>query len=114
MADLLTLFGGGTVALDSRGYLANLDDWSEEVAEAMAQSSDITLTPDHWEVVYLVRLFFERFEHAPSMRPLIKFLKAELKEPSKATSIHLMSLFPGSPATLVAKVAGLPRPDNCL
>ena len=28
--------------------------------------------------------------------------------------IYLMSLFPGSPAKLGSKIAGLPKPENCL
>ncbi|MCZ6459336.1 MAG: TusE/DsrC/DsvC family sulfur relay protein, partial [Gammaproteobacteria bacterium] len=32
----------------------------------------------------------------------------------KGTSIYLLKLFPGSPAKLLAKIAGLPRPTNCL
>ena len=32
----------------------------------------------------------------------------------KGRSISLLSLFPGSPAKLGSKIAGLPKPDNCL
>ena len=32
----------------------------------------------------------------------------------KGRSIYLLQLFPGSPAKLVAKFAGLPKPKNCI
>jgi tRNA 2-thiouridine synthesizing protein E len=32
----------------------------------------------------------------------------------KGRSIYLLRLFPGSPAKLVAKYAGLPKPKNCI
>jgi tRNA 2-thiouridine synthesizing protein E len=47
------------------------------------------------------------------MRPLSKYIKQELGA-DKAGSIYLLTLFPGSPAKLAAKIAGLPRPENCL
>jgi tRNA 2-thiouridine synthesizing protein E len=34
--------------------------------------------------------------------------------PDKGRSAYLMRLFHGSPAKTAAKIAGLPRPDNCL
>ncbi|MES2603574.1 MAG: TusE/DsrC/DsvC family sulfur relay protein, partial [Pseudomonadota bacterium] len=33
---------------------------------------------------------------------------------SKGNSLYLLSLFPGSPARLAARIAGLPRPVNCM
>ena len=47
------------------------------------------------------------------MRPLVKATAMQLGK-DKGNSIHIMRLFPGSPAKLLAKVAGLPKPDNCL
>jgi len=32
----------------------------------------------------------------------------------KGNSLHLNKLFNGTPAKLAAKLAGLPRPTNCL
>tara|TARA_B110000971_G_C19808998_1_gene407912 strand:- start:140 stop:283 length:144 start_codon:yes stop_codon:yes gene_type:complete len=47
------------------------------------------------------------------MRPLIKTIAAAL-DISKARSIYLMQLFPPNPAKIAAKIAGLPKPKNCL
>jgi len=43
----------------------------------------------------------------------VKFCRLKLGA-DKGRSIYLMSLFPGSPAKLGSKIAGLPKPDNCL
>ena len=32
----------------------------------------------------------------------------------KGSSMYLLQLFPGSPAKIGSKIAGLPKPDNCL
>jgi tRNA 2-thiouridine synthesizing protein E len=43
----------------------------------------------------------------------VKAVKQSLGD-DKGRSIYLMQLFPGSPAKLAARLAGLPKPDNCL
>ncbi|MEY4641190.1 MAG: Sulfurtransferase TusE, partial [Pseudomonadota bacterium] len=47
------------LALDKDGYLANLDDWSEQVAEELARQMDISLTSAHWEILWLIRDFHQ-------------------------------------------------------
>lgn len=104
---------GRDIAADKEGYLRNLTDWSPEVAEAIAGAEGVELTPAHWEVLELLRDFYRQFEISPAMRPLVKYLEMHLGK-EKARSIYLLQLFPGSPAKLASKIAGLPRPENCL
>ncbi|CAH0990108.1 Sulfurtransferase TusE [Sinobacterium norvegicum] len=99
--------------LDKHGFLANLDDWSEQVAKELAASEGVELTEAHWEVIYCLRRFYQTFQLSPAMRPLIKFIKQELGD-DKGNSLYLLTLFPQSPAKLGSKIAGLPKPDNCL
>jgi tRNA 2-thiouridine synthesizing protein E len=98
---------------DKEGFLCKLDDWTPEIARQIAASESIELTDAHWEIIELLREFYRRFEASPANRALVKFAAQELG-PDKGRSIYLMSLFPGSPARLGSKVAGLPKPDNCL
>ena len=107
------IVGNRTLALDKEGYLEELSAWDESVAEALAQRDDITLTAAHWEILNLLRDFYQRFEHSPPMRVLVKSVKQALGE-EKGNSIYLLQLFPGSPAKLAARIAGLPRPTHCL
>ncbi len=102
-----------TIEFDEEGYLRNLEDWTPEVADQLAQAEGISLTAEHWELIEVIREFYTNFEHSPAMRPLVKAVKMKLGE-DKGKSIYLMKLFPGSPAKLLAKIAGLPKPDNCL
>ena len=102
-----------TIELDEEGYLRNLDDWSPVIAQQLADNEGITLSSDHWELIEVIRNFYTQFEHSPAMRPLVKATAMQLGK-DKGNSIHIMRLFPGSPAKLLAKVAGLPKPDNCL
>jgi len=104
---------GLIIATDAEGYLANLADWNPLVAEKIAQNEGILLTQAHWEIIVLIRGFYTEFDLSPAMRPLVKYTANHLG-PDKGKSIYLLSLFPGSPPKLAAKIAGLPRPTNCL
>lgn len=99
--------------LDEEGYLLDLADWSEELALELAQKESLELTDAHWEIIHLLRNFYQQFGVSPAMRPLVKAVTKELG-PDKGKSIYLMKLFPGSPPKLAAKIAGLPKPANCL
>lgn len=98
---------------DNDGYLLNLADWNPVVAGILARSESVQLTPAHWEIINLARLFYEEYDISPAMRPFVKYIKQNLGS-EKGQSIYLLSLFPNSPAKLCAKIAGLPRPANCL
>jgi|SRR5690606_27431883 len=100
-------------ALDQDGFLCHLEEWNENVATELAKRESLVLREAHWEIIHLVRTFYQRYEHSPQMRPLVKFVRQELGA-DKGQSLYLLSLFPDSPAKLACKIAGLPRPANCL
>jgi tRNA 2-thiouridine synthesizing protein E len=104
---------GRDIALDKDGYLVELSDWSEDVARALAARESLELSADHWEVLTLLRQFYQEFELSPATRPLIKYTALKLG-PDKGNSLHLNRLFNGTPAKLAAKLAGLPKPTNCI
>jgi tRNA 2-thiouridine synthesizing protein E len=99
--------------IDKEGFLKNLSDWTPEAAHLLARGEGIKLTDEHWEIIKLLRDFYQQFEISPAMRILVKTTKETLGE-EKGNSIHLMKLFPGSPAKLASKIAGLPKTTNCL
>lgn len=104
---------GRRIALDKDGYLVSLDDWDEAVAAALAQQETLNLSAEHWEILQLLRAFYSEFQLSPANRPLIKYVALKLG-PEKGNSLHLNRLFNGTPAKLAAKLAGLPKPTNCL
>ncbi|WP_260961381.1 TusE/DsrC/DsvC family sulfur relay protein [Pseudomonas citri] len=105
--------GERALALDKDGYLADRNDWSTDVATALAAAEDIELSPEHWEILELLRGFYDEFQLSPATRPLIKYAALKLGA-DKGNSLHLNRLFKGTPAKLAAKLAGLPKPTNCL
>jgi tRNA 2-thiouridine synthesizing protein E len=99
--------------VDNEGFLRDLSTWNESVAETLAAQEGIALTPAHWDVIRMLRAFYRSTGVAPAMRPLVKLAREHLGA-ERASSIYLLGLFPGNPAKVAAKIAGLPRPTNCL
>lgn len=101
-----------TLALDKEGFLLDFRDWQPEHAPTLAATEDIDLTAAHWEIIHLVRDYYERFHISPTSRVLVKLVGEQLGK-DKGKSIYLMKLFTAKSAKLVAKISGLPKPNNC-
>lgn len=99
--------------VDDEGYLKNIDDWSQEFATLMAERENITLTPEHWEIIQLVREFYQEYKTSPAIRMLVKAMSQKFGE-EKGNSRYLQRLFPEGPAKQATKFAGLPKPAKCL
>lgn len=102
-----------SLELDNEGYLKNLADWTPQVAIFLANAEGIELTDAHWDVIKALRQFYAEHDHAPAMRPFVKWIALRLG-PEKGNSLYLLKLFPDSPAKRASKIAGLPKPTNCL
>lgn len=106
-------FNQQRIETDASGYLLHLDDWSPELAEMIAQQEQITLSEAHWEIVWLVRDFYQEYKTSPAIRMLVKALAQKFGE-EKGNSRYLQRLFPDGPAKQATKIAGLPKPAKCL
>jgi len=96
-----------------KNYLDNLSNWDESIAKTQAERWDIDLTEEHLEILHTARRFYNIYGFSPSMRPLTKFVSESLQT-EKGRSIYLLTLFPGASALLIADIAGIPKPRNCL
>lgn len=102
------------VVRNNEGFLENAADWTKEVATMIAAEDQIELDEKHWEIINFLRFFYKEHEMSPpSNRLFVKAVKEALGE-DKGNSIYLMQLFPGTPAKTACRIAGLPRPTNCL
>jgi tRNA 2-thiouridine synthesizing protein E len=92
---------------DPHGYMAELEKWSVQRAEAMAQEDGLTLTRDHWEVIHLLREHYRM--HGPS---LVRDLAGGLEEHFmlRGGMKFLYTLFPRGPIVQASRIAGLPVP----
>lgn len=99
---------------NNEGFLENANDWAPEIAVSVASEDGIDLSEKHWEIIRFLRSFYEKHEVSPpSNRLFVKAVKDAMGE-DRGNSIYLMQLFPGTPAKTACRIAGLPRPTNCL
>ena len=108
------VLAGIELEVDEDGYLKHLQDWSPDIAQALAQQQHLTLTQAHWEIINAIRDFYSQYQRSPTTRVLLKYLAQQLGA-QKSSSIYVMQLFGGgTPAKSIAKLAGLPKPPNCI
>ena len=105
--------GGKSIETDEEGYLSNRDDWSQDVAEAIAKAENLDMTENHWEVVNFLREYYDEYQIAPAVRVLTKAIGKKLGK-DKGNSKYLYELFPYGPAKQACKIAGLPKPTGCV
>lgn len=104
---------GKTIEMDAEGYLANLDEWSEDVAEYLAKEDKLDLNEKHWKVIKHMREHFLEYGTAPNLRILQKTLKEEFGD-EWGEKKFLFDLFPYGPAKQAGRYAGTPKPTGCV
>lgn len=99
--------------LDQDGHLVDYTIWNTEVAQELAKSLDLELTTWHYEILNAVRQFYTQFGHSPATRPLIKYLMKTVS--SEVDNAMLQEQFKtGLVARHLSRLAGIPKPANCL
>ena len=99
--------------LDQDGHLVDYTIWNEAVAQELASSLNLKLTAWHCEVLHAVRQFYAQFGHSPATRPLIKFLMKTVS--ADINNAVLQEQFnTGLVARHLSRLAGIPKPPNCL
>jgi tRNA 2-thiouridine synthesizing protein E len=101
---------GTTIETNANGYLENLDDWNEDVANAIAADEGVTLNEKAWDVInYLREEYFENNGNQPNERHMVKHFKKVWTDLDKVDTKVLYNIFPKGPAKEAGKIAGLPE-----
>ena len=95
--------GGKQIAIDDKGFLTNTDDWTEGVAQILAQQEGLSaLTDEQMEIIKFLRNYYKTFSSFPILNYVCKHTHQEKKcvneqfvNPEKAW-----------------RIAGLPRLDG--
>lgn len=104
---------GLVVETTDEGFLLDLNDWSEVLAKQMAKLNDVELTQPHWEIIFFIRDYYQKYKHLPNSRVFIKAIRKSFGD-EKGNSRYLHKLFPKGPLKYACKIAGLPKPPTCL
>jgi tRNA 2-thiouridine synthesizing protein E len=94
------------VAFDKEGFMVDAHAWTPEIGEAIAHRLGMQLTDRHWIVINFARKEFDAAGQAPTLRKITKSTTVDTKE--------IYALFPGGPAKVAAKIAGLGKPTGCI
>ena len=94
---------GRKVHLDDEGYLLNIDDWSEDVACAIAEREGIEeLSKDRMDIIRFVREHYKKFNFFPILNAVCKNVH-QPKDCINERFIDPMKAW---------RIAGLPKPDD--
>jgi len=97
---------GVAVDIDSERFLTDHTQWNREIARELAREEGITdLTDRHFEIICFFRKEYVDNSVAPSLRKLRTELGVSGQE--------FYSLFPGGPNKMVARIAGIQKPQSC-
>jgi tRNA 2-thiouridine synthesizing protein E len=100
-------FNGKAIETDNEGFFLHPDDWSEDMAPALAKTVGIdTLTELHLKVIRFMRSDFKARGEVPTIR--------RIKNEGGVGTKELYELFPNGPAKKAALIAGLSKPHGCV
>ena len=105
--------GGQTLAVSDQGFLLDASQWNEQIAVELARLEAIQLTEAHWTILYFIRHYHQQYKHLPNARMFVAALRKQFGE-EIGNSRYLQNLFPQGPLKYACKLAGLPKPPNCL
>ena len=101
-------FNGTEYETNDNGHLVNHEDWSEDMAKAMAAADGIELTDKHWDLINFLRdAYFNGGGVHPNTRAIVKAMSKEWGEKQSQRDVY--ELFPGDPSKQGGKIAGLPE-----
>ena len=100
---------GEIIATTASGFLENIEDWSEAIAQQVAEHEGVTLTDRHWDLInYLRDEFVNNAGNQPNTRNIVKALSKKWDDKS-VNAKSLYDLFPGDPSKQAGKIGGLPE-----
>ena len=97
---------GKQVNVNEEGFLTQYDEWSEEIAKALAAQIDVDLTDEHWKAINFLRADYKSVGETATSRRVQTVGGIPVKEQ--------FALFPKKPAKKMAYIAGLPKPKGCV
>lgn len=100
---------GIEIETTATGFLVNVEDWNEAVAEDIAGQEKLELTERHWDLVkYLREEYINNAGNQPNTRNLVKAM-SKIWGDKSVNAKTLYDLFPGDPSKQGGRIAGLPE-----
>ena len=94
------------------GYLLDFQEWAEAWALQKAQDYNLTLEAFDWQLIAFARAFYQEHQIMPLTRRLVKFIRENI-DPD-FNSMDLQQHYTDKPLRVIALIAGLPKPIQCV
>ncbi len=93
-------------ARDGDGYLLDMNDWTPEIGQAMAEADGFDMTDERWEQLLKAREYFEEHAMVPPIRKFAKYIGIDKK--------ILFKQWMTGPMKPISKYGGMPKPTGCV
>lgn len=91
---------GKQVAIDDRGFLVNIDDWTENTAQKIAQQEGLeTLTDEQMAIIKFMRDYYKTFSYFP----ILNYVCKNIHQPKQCVNEQFVN------PEKAWKIAGLPQ-----
>jgi len=91
---------------DGDGYLTDMNAWSPEIGQAMADADGVELSDDKWTQINAARDYYNQFNVVPPIRKFAKHIGVDKKD--------VFQLWMTGPMKPITKYGGLPKPTGCV
>jgi len=91
---------------DGDGYLADMNLWSKDIGQAMADADGVSLNDEQWDQILKARDYYDEYSVVPPIRKFVKHLGADKKE--------MFKMWMTGPMKPITKYGGLPKPTGCV
>ena len=91
---------------DGDGYLLDMNVWSPEIGQAMAEADGIKIDDEKWEQILKAREYYEEYSVVPPIRKFAKYMGANQKD--------MFKMWMTGPMKPITKYGGLPKPTGCV
>ena len=85
--------GNEQIRLNGEGHLASYDDWTEDVARAMAERDQIVLEKCHWIAIHFMREFYQEYETEIPAKEVGEIVMANLSQLDEVAYIRFASVY---------------------
>ncbi len=101
-------YNGEEIETTANGYLVNPEDWSEGLAQELANSEGLTLGSEQMDIInYLRDEYFNNNGVQPNTRTIVKAMSEQWGRDVDQKAVY--DLFNGDPSKLAGRLAGLPE-----
>jgi tRNA 2-thiouridine synthesizing protein E len=95
---------------DFEGYILDPEDWSRDLARALAAEESLELNRDYWQILDFMREYWFDHRVAPDVRHVVEFLMNQRGYDKQQAKRHLFELFPYGYVKQACKIAGMQHP----